>query len=437
MIWKCCRKNTKRASFGSLFVFTKITAIINIAFFYRLCYNRMKRIKRKSCTMKKFCLLMLVVVLMIGVLVSCRDRKSTTTTASGTQRTSSSTSSTTTTTTAATTTTSRFLTLTFVDQSGEIIDAYTIVKGETLEAPEAPTVSGKNFAGYFDENGAKYDKTFPYQTSMTFKAKYENVPYYTVTFTGEDINTFYRRITPGDDPYILPDPPVRSGYIFDGWYLDSQPYDFNSTVTRDITLVAKWAIGWVVTFVDEQNNVISETTARDGCGVPLPKGDSRSYYTCDSLAALSSITEDTTIVLKKHSYESGTRKTSQGLTTGNSNYYRYFSTDGGVLSYATTLYANNQYLTFKDKFVGGFTCFIGGEKLGVGQTMTIEVLLDGELVNRLTFSTTAREWLTLVSTDTYGEHTVTIRVVDAVGLPAGNGRTGTSVMITACEYRTK
>ncbi len=37
-----------------------------------------------------------------------------------------------------------------------------------------------------------------------------------------------------------PDTPVLSDYIFDGWYLDGEKYDFTKEVTEDITLIGKW-----------------------------------------------------------------------------------------------------------------------------------------------------------------------------------------------------
>jgi len=39
-----------------------------------------------------------------------------------------------------------------------------------------------------------------------------------------------------------PADPTKEGYTFDGWYLDSEKYDFNTEVTKDITLKAKWSV---------------------------------------------------------------------------------------------------------------------------------------------------------------------------------------------------
>lgn len=39
---------------------------------------------------------------------------------------------------------------------------------------------------------------------------------------------------------IKPEDPVLQGYTFLGWYLNDSLYDFDSSVTKDITLTGKW-----------------------------------------------------------------------------------------------------------------------------------------------------------------------------------------------------
>lgn len=34
--------------------------------------------------------------------------------------------------------------------------------------------------------------------------------------------------------------PKKDGYVFDGWYLEGEEFDFNSKIDDDMTLVAKW-----------------------------------------------------------------------------------------------------------------------------------------------------------------------------------------------------
>ncbi len=79
-----------------------------------------------------------------------------------------------------------------------------------------------------------------------------------------------------------PDAPTREGYIFEGWMLDDNEYDFSGTVNGNMVLKAKWTeitpemVIYTVTFdpaggsevssiqVLENGNAYSPTTTRDG-----------------------------------------------------------------------------------------------------------------------------------------------------------------------------
>ncbi len=39
---------------------------------------------------------------------------------------------------------------------------------------------------------------------------------------------------------VKPEDPVMEGYLFLGWYLEDELYDFSSPIKNDITLVGKW-----------------------------------------------------------------------------------------------------------------------------------------------------------------------------------------------------
>ena len=43
----------------------------------------------------------------------------------------------------------------------------------------------------------------------------------------------YRKISPPEDP-------TKEGYIFDGWYLDDEEFDFDTRITKDVILKAHW-----------------------------------------------------------------------------------------------------------------------------------------------------------------------------------------------------
>jgi len=65
-----------------------------------------------------------------------------------------------------------------------------------------------------------------------------------------DNKSYKVKFTNTDDDYVIeiekngyikkPQDPKRSGYDFVGWYEDDMKFDFNSKVSRNVTLEAKW-----------------------------------------------------------------------------------------------------------------------------------------------------------------------------------------------------
>lgn len=66
---------------------------------------------------------------------------------------------------------------------------------------------------------------------------------HTVTFDTNGGSIIEKVSVVSGEPVSAPESPKKEGYIFTGWYSDSNltiAYDFNSPVTEDITLYAKW-----------------------------------------------------------------------------------------------------------------------------------------------------------------------------------------------------
>ena len=75
---------------------------------------------------------------------------------------------------------------------------------------------------------------------------------FTVTFDSNGGSYVDSQIVEKNGMVEVPVDPIRDGYIFIEWLLDDVKYDFNSKVTKDITLKANWAIStnntYTVTF---------------------------------------------------------------------------------------------------------------------------------------------------------------------------------------------
>ena len=98
---------------------------------------------------------------------------------------------------------------------------------------------------------------------------------YTVSFDIDGIIT--PQAVEDCDEVAKPDDPEKEGYVFIGWYLGNKEYDFDTPVTEDITLTAKWKAIYTVSF-DVDGEVTTEKVV-DGMKVAKPDDPKKSGYT--------------------------------------------------------------------------------------------------------------------------------------------------------------
>ena len=106
---------------------------------------------------------------------------------------------------------------------------------------------GYEFAGWTlseDGSGTVYQPGQEYTVTKAityFYAKWEKVAEkYTVTFDSNGGTPVTSQTVEGGKKATEPENPTREGYTFDGWYLNNQKYNFDTAVTKNITLTAKW-----------------------------------------------------------------------------------------------------------------------------------------------------------------------------------------------------
>ncbi len=120
----------------------------------------------------------------------------------------------------------------------------------TKEKLPDPVKEGYEFGGWKNSYGE--DVTLPYMPLINitlhavWKQNGEEVhpATHTITFNTNGAGDIAPQIVENGQKCAKPDPePVKEGYTFDGWYTDSEctkAYDFETPVTEDITLYAKW-----------------------------------------------------------------------------------------------------------------------------------------------------------------------------------------------------
>ncbi len=115
---------------------------------------------------------------------------------------------------------------------------------------------------------SEFKETFDFKMgitkNVTLYAKWTNKITYTVTFDSNGGNKIQEQIIEDGNCAIIPDNPIRNGYIFDGWYTgkeQNEKFNFESIILENITLYAKWIIDDNVKFdLGKIENLVSDGT---------------------------------------------------------------------------------------------------------------------------------------------------------------------------------
>ena len=102
---------------------------------------------------------------------------------------------------------------------------------------------------------------------------------YTVTFQsegGSEVASQIRANTPADQPAD----PTKEGYTFIGWYKGESKWNFETPVTADLTLTAKWQINrYTITFDTAGGSEVPSITQDYGTAITAPANPTKTGYT--------------------------------------------------------------------------------------------------------------------------------------------------------------
>lgn len=134
----------------------------------------------------------------------------------------------------------------FNSNGGSGVTAQHVAPGGYAVKPESPTRPEYSFVGWYSDANLTYEFDFSKKitSGMILYAKWkENPTIYQVVFNANGGSGVEGQSIKYRNKVTKPENPVRDGWSFVSWYSDSnltQKFDFNTEVTSNLVLTAKW-----------------------------------------------------------------------------------------------------------------------------------------------------------------------------------------------------
>ena len=165
-------------------------------------------------------------------------------------------------------------TVSFDSNGGSSVAAQSVNYNTAVSKPADASKTGFTFAGWFTDNDCTtaYDFSSKVTGDITLYAKW-NINSYKVSFDSNGGSSVAAQSVNYNTSASKPADPSRKGYTFAGWFTGKDcktAYDFNSNVTGDITLYAKWN-----KIPDQSLNTPTKyKVSLNASSIPLQKGKS-------------------------------------------------------------------------------------------------------------------------------------------------------------------
>ncbi len=171
----------------------------------------------------------------------------------------------------------RTFTVKFESNGGSAVADQTVMNGKTVTMPADPTKDNYNFIGWYTDAALteEFDPTTAVKKNITLYAKWVKITY-TVSFETNGGSAVANQTVEHGKTVTKPADPTKENFTFAGWFTDealTAEYDFTATVTKSITLYAKWdavANGFSVTFESNGGTPVASQNVSAGGKAMLP-----------------------------------------------------------------------------------------------------------------------------------------------------------------------
>ena len=169
----------------------------------------------------------------------------------------------------------------FDTDGGTVVVNYEAIDGEIIRKPANPTKEGYTFVEW-QLNGQTYTFDTPVTSDITLKAFYtQNALSHEVIFNTDGGTMVTNQVIEhGKKIAVIPNDPTKDGNTFVGWYLNNEPFDFDTPITSDITLVAMWnaTSQYTVTFNSDGGSSVASQTVNSGGKATKPTDPTKDKY---------------------------------------------------------------------------------------------------------------------------------------------------------------
>ena len=137
-------------------------------------------------------------------------------------------------------------TITFDTNGGTKMNSITIKEGENINDIEIPSKEGYLFVKWL-KDGTPYNKNNPVKEDITLTATWIEKPNAIETYKVTYIIDNYQDIEVVGENTTINErkAPKKENHTFLGWYYENKLFDFNTKITKDIVLIAKYELNKV------------------------------------------------------------------------------------------------------------------------------------------------------------------------------------------------
>ena len=173
-------------------------------------------------------------------------------------------------------------TVTFDSAGGSKVASQTVAIGGKAKKPTNVQRYGYILDGWY-LNNKKYDFDAVVEANIKLVAKWKedtSVKRYEVKFDSDGGTKVASQTVLENNTVKQPNAITKNGYAFEGWYLNDTKYNFNTKVTKNMTLVAKWrkVSSYTVTFNSNGGSSVSSQTIIDGEKATKPTDPTKNGY---------------------------------------------------------------------------------------------------------------------------------------------------------------